>query len=285
MKRVLLSVIWILTATVICSAQTSFYFPQVADGIQSDGISWKTTLFVTNPAVVGTANAAVTIEFTTSAGAPFNLSFDGTGFTASGNTVTFQISGGQTRKIVSRATGALAVGYAKLTSTGNVAGTAIFSEFAPSGILISEAGVPSSNALTRQSIFVDTQSGFSTGVAYANPDAGPASITLQLLNSEGVSVVPSTGRTLAGNQHTAAFVSELFPGAPAFAGTMQITSAPVALAAIALRFAPTGQFTTLPPISIASLLNPAVEWLQQRPWLTPLTSFAKLLGSLQFRLG
>ena len=61
MKRVLLSVIWILTATVICSAQTSFYFPQVADGIQSDGISWKTTLFVTNPAVVGTANAAVTI--------------------------------------------------------------------------------------------------------------------------------------------------------------------------------------------------------------------------------
>ena len=27
MKRVLLSVIWILTATVICSAQTSFYFP------------------------------------------------------------------------------------------------------------------------------------------------------------------------------------------------------------------------------------------------------------------
>src|SRR5262245_52453177 len=49
-------------------------------------------------------------------------------------------------------------------------------------------------------------------VAFANPNAGPASITLQLLNSEGVSVVPSIGQSLAGNQHTAVFVSQLFSG-------------------------------------------------------------------------
>src|SRR5262245_16495704 len=263
MKRVLFSLVWILSATVICSAQTTFYFPQVADGIQSDGILWKTTIFITN---TGVAPADVKMEFTTSSGAPFNLSFDGSGFTSSGNTVTFQITGGQSRKLVSKGSGALTVGYGKVSSPGTVAGTAVFSEFATGGGLLAEAGVPPSNTFLRQAIFVDTQSGFSTGVAFANPNAGPASITFQLLNSEGVSVVPSIGQMLAGNQHTAVFVNQLFSGVT-IAGSMQIVSS-VPLAMIALRFASSGQFTTLPPVSLASA-PPA----QLAVFTDPVTSF------------
>jgi hypothetical protein len=65
---------------------------------------------------------------------------------------------------------------------------------------------------------------------------------------------------------------------------MQITSA-APLAAIALRFAPSGVFTTLPPVTLASLINPAVEWIRERPWLTPLTSVARMLGAFQLRIG
>ena len=265
MKRVLFSLVWILSATVICSAQTTFYFPQVADGIQSDGISWKTTIFITN---TGVAPADVKMEFTTSSGAPFNLLFDGSGFTSSGNTVTFQITGGQSRKLVSKGSGALTVGYAKVSSPGTVAGTAVFSEFAAGGGLLAEAGVPPSNTFLRQAIFVDTQSGFSTGVAYANPNAGPASITFQLLNPEGVSMIPPIGQTLAGNQHTAVFVNQLFSGSgAAFAGTLQIVSS-VPVATIALRFAPSGQFTTLPPVSLA-----APPQVQLAVFTDPVSSF------------
>jgi hypothetical protein len=251
MKRVLFSLVWIFTATVICSAQTTFYFPQIADGIQADGISWKTTIFITNPGAAGAPPVDVTMEFTTSSGAPFNLSFDGSGFTSNGNTVTFSVTGGQSRKLVSKGSGPLTVGYAKVSSPGTVAGTAVFSEFGAGGGLLAEAGVPPANTFLRQAIFVDTQSGFSTGVAYANPNAGPASITLQLLNSEGAVVLPSIGRTLAGNQHTAVFVNQLFSSDVAFAGSMQIVSS-VPLAAIALRVAPSGQFTTLPPVPLAA---------------------------------
>jgi hypothetical protein len=287
MKRTVLILTWIFISTVLCSAQTTFYFPQIADGIQSDGITWKTTIFITNPAAAGTSTASGTITFTTSAGGPFSISFvDGSGATVgSGNTIPFSISGGQARKYVSSGSGALSVGYAVVNSSAPITGTAVFSEFTAGGGLISEAGVPSAAASTRQAIFVDTQSGFNTGVAVANPNAGPTTITLQLLSSQGVTVVatPAT-QPLAGNQHTAAFVSQLFPSAPAFAGTMLIDSQ-TPLAAIALRFSPSGLFTTLPPIPIASLLYPAVQWLEARLWLSPFTSVAKLLAGLQFSIG
>jgi hypothetical protein len=57
------------------------------------------------------------------------------------------------------------------------------------------------------------------------------------------------------------------------------------LAAIALRFDPTfSVFTTLPPISIASLVQPALKWMEEKPWYRPVASVAKLLGALRLRI-
>jgi len=287
MKRILLTLVWVITAAVLGSAQTTGYFPQVANGIQADGVTWKTTIYITNPAPLGSTAASGTITFTASNGSPFAISFvDSNGAPAgSGNTISFAISGGETRKYVSTGTGAISNGFGTLSASATVIGTAVFSSFTAGGALVSEASVQASSPNLRQAIFVDTQAGFDTGLAYANPNPGPASINLNLLNTEGVAVLPSTTRTLAGNMQTAGFVrGGFFTTSPAMAGTLQITSS-VPVAAVALRFSSAGLFTTLPPITLASLLSPAVEWLEQRPWLSPLSSFAKLLGGLQFRLG
>jgi len=285
MKRFISVVFCVLTATVLASAQTTGYFPQIADGVQGGGVTWKTTIYVTNPAPAGTSPAAVNITFTASTGAPFNISFvDSTGTPAGTGSLSFTISGGQTQKFVSTGTGALSIGFGTLSATATVFGNAVFSEFGAGG-LISEASVSASSPATSQAIFVDTQSGFDTGVAYANPNAGPVSVGLELLNTQGVRVVPSTQQTLAGNQQTAVFVKGgLFPTSPALAGSMRITSSdPIAV--VALRFSASGLFTTLPPVTLGDLLAPVARWLDQRPWMNPLTSLARLLGGLHFRLG
>ena len=124
---------------------------------------------------------------------------------------------------------------------------------------------------------MDTLGGFQTGVAYANPNTATASITISLLNSEGA-VVATTPSTLAGRNHNAVFVSQIFPNAAPLAGTMQVSSQ-VPLSAIALRFDPTfSLFTTLPPVTLASIFRPVLELFQQRPWGSPFAAIAALLG-------
>ena len=291
MKRIPLIVFLILTATTVCSAQTTFFYPHVANGVLGANI-WKTTIFLTNPAAAGTASGTITFTKDNStsgaAGSVFsNIAFtDQNGAAAgSGGTITFSIPAGQTRKYVSAGTGEYAGGFATVATTaGAVNGTAIFSQFDLAGQLLAEAGVPAVSAVPNQAIFVDTIGGFNIGVAFANPGAASANVTLSLLNSAAASVATTT-QILGPGNHSAAFTSQMFPGAAQLAGTMQLrSSAP--LSAIALRFDPTFTvFTTLPPVTLASLINPALEWLQQRPWLTPLTSVAKLLGAFQLRIG
>jgi hypothetical protein len=264
MKRVLCACVFVFSVAATSFGQTTFYYPHVANGVLG-GTVWKTTIFLTNPAATGTATASGTITFTkddansNAAGSPFTISFiDENGNpTGSGNTLSFQIAGGQSRKFTSTGTGTYAGGFATVTSNQPINGTAIFSEFDTAGRLIAEAGVPAGSAVTRQAIFVDTVGGFNVGVAFANPGTGTANVTLNLLNSSAVTVMTTT-QTLGSGNHKAAFVTELFPGAPQLSGTMQIVSNQP-LSAIALRFDPTFTvFTTLPPVTIASVMDATV---------------------------
>ncbi|HEY2383253.1 MAG TPA: hypothetical protein VGK48_18920 [Terriglobia bacterium] len=286
MKRVSLVVFWILSFAIISSAQTTFYFPHIADGIMG-GTVWKTTIFLTNPAASGVASGTITLAQDNStsglAGSPFNITFfDETGAAVSAP-ITFSISAGQTKKYVSAGATPYGGGFATVNTTaGIVTGTSIFSEFA-NGQLIAEAGVPQAAGLLKQAIFVDTQGGYNIGVAYANPGGASATVTLSLLGSNAA-VVSSTAQTLGPSNHSAIFTFQLFPTAPQLAGTMEISST-VPLAAIALRFDPTFSiFSTLPPISLSSVLYPAFGWLEERPWLAPLTSVARLLGVFRLRV-
>jgi len=289
MKRVFWIVVWIFTAVSISSAQTTFYYPHVANGLVG-GAVWKTTILLTNP---GGPDASGTITLTrdatptNGAGTPFTtIAFvDQDGAPAgSGGIITFSIPAGQTRKYTSSGAGAYGGGFATVVTTaGTVSGTAIFSAFDGAGRLIGEAGVASASSVPNQAVFIDSQGGFNVGVAFSNPGAAAANVTLSLINSSAASVATTT-RVLGPGNHSAAFTSEMFPGAPVLAGTMQIRSSGP-LAAIALRFDPTGLFTTLPPVTLTSLIIPAVKWFEQRPLFAPLTSVARLLAAFQLRLG
>jgi hypothetical protein len=292
MKRVLLTAVLILTASAVASAQGIFYFPHVVNGVQVSVI-WKTTILLTNTGTT-TATGGITFSQDTSnssaAGSPMTITLtDEAGGTGSGNAFSFSMPPNGTKRLISDGAGPFVGGFAAVipNAGAKVSGTAIFSEFDAAGNLIGEAGVPSASGATRQAIFVDTINNYKIGVAYANPGGTAANIKLDLLNSQAQSVLSTAvSQVLGPGNHTAGFTFQMFPSAPAsMAGTMQITS-DTPLAAIALRFDPTlSKFTTLPPVSLASLINPALEWLQQREWLTPLTSVARLLGALQLRIG
>jgi hypothetical protein len=291
MKRVLLTVVLILTASAVASAQGTFYFPHVVNGVQGS-VVWKTTILLTNTGTT-TASGGITFSQDTSnssaGGSPMTITLtDEAGGTGSGSAFSFSMPPNGTKRLISDGAGPFVGGFATvIPNTGRVSGTAIFSEFDSAGNLIGEAGVPSASGVTRQAIFVDTINNYKIGVAYANPSGTAANIKLDLLNSQAQSVLSTAmSQVLGPGNHTAGFTFQMFPSAPAsMAGTMQITS-DTPLAAVALRFDPTlSKFTTLPPVSLASLINPALEWLQQRDWLTPLSSVARLLGALQLRIG
>jgi hypothetical protein len=288
MKRMFVVVFWVFAVTIAASAQTTFYFPHLADGTLGSTY-WRTTIFLTNN---GTAPASGTITFTRDnstiglAGSAFAITFKDESNVVTTGTIVFSIAPGQTKKYASAGNASTyAGGFAAVsTTTGTATGTSIFSEFiSGSDQLVGEAGVPQASALTKQAIFVDTQLGFHTGVAYSNPGTAAATVTLSLLASDST-LVATTNQTLGPGNHASVFTTDVFPSAPQLAGTMQISSSsPVA--SIALRFDPSfALFTTIPPVSIASVFNPAVQWLQERPWLSPLTSIARLLGAFQMRI-
>src|SRR5262249_45507048 len=144
--------------------------------------------------------------------------------------------------------------------------------------------VPQAAALPKQAIFVDTIGGYNIAVAYANPGNTSVNVSFNLLDSVAAQVATTTQLLGPGN-HVATFTSRIFPSAGPLAGRLQIvSSAPVPT--VALRFDPVFTiFTTLPPVSIASLVSPAIEWFEARPWFAPLNPVARLLGAFRFRMG
>ena len=263
------------------STQTILYFPQIADGMQAGGgIAWTTSIVITNPASAGTANG--TITFTRDNGTAFNVPFtDQQGRpVGSGNTISFQLSGGQTDFFTSTAAGPLAVGFATVASNLPVVASAIFVETSiTTRTNIAQAGVTAATPMARQAIFAIETKRADTGIAIANPGTTTAYITLQLLDTNGVAAFPAVNTTLPANNHMAKFVSQLFPAAASsFYGTLQIISS-TPLVTTALLFQSDGTFTTLPVISLASLLDPAIERLRAwacpapLPWRTRLQTF------------
>ena len=250
MKRALFGLLLILVSSSFASAQQyTYYFPQIASGVYSDG-SWKTTIFISNSSGT-TANGVITL--TASDGTAFNIAFvDEAGNpVGGGNQIGFQLAAGETRKFESVGAEPLNTGYATVQATAAVLGTAMFTQFDATGRMLSEAGVPAAIPLGKQAIFVDTMSGFKTGVAIANPNTNPLHIHLELVNTAG-QVIASEVRDLAPLQHISFFVHELFPGAPEMVGRLQFWCTNP-MVSVGLRFDPTSTFfTTMPPIAIAN---------------------------------
>jgi hypothetical protein len=259
-KGSLWALIFVCFAAGICSAQTTLYLPQFADGTADmNNVAWGTIISITNAAVAGTAAANVTVTLTNDDGTPMNLSLIDQNSTPV--TGAFQLAGRQTKYLFSpsndRPVTPLNNGFATITASVPVTASLIFIEYAAGGgDPVSEGGVLAASPLIRQGIGIfrepetPEQVGTEPAVALANPGTGTATITFQLLDSTGIPFGAPVSRALAAKNHTAFFVSQILPGMPAsFFGTMQITSDnPVA--AVALLFLANGTFATIPVFPI-----------------------------------
>ena len=247
MKRSLWALVLVLAVHGVCSAQQfTYYYPQIASGAY-DGGSWQTTIFITN---TGGTLASGSITLTRDDATPFNLTWvdDDGQLVTNGNVIGFQLNAGESRKYLTVADAGLSTGFATVSANAPVMGTAMFTNFNSAGQMIGEAAVPAAIPLGKQAIFVDTENGFNTGIAIANPNNATLNITFELVNTAGQKVATAK-RTVPANQHIAFFVTELFPGMPAMVGRVQFWCVNP-MTSIGLRFAPTALFTTLPPVAI-----------------------------------
>ncbi len=189
--------------------QIQFFFAQVGNG-QAGTISLQTAMNLANTAG---GQAPVQLDFFDSSGAPMVLRIDGLG---SDSTFNIQLASGESRVLETTGQGGIQAGYARVTSVEGVGGSAVFSRVdLPSGLLETESGVPASHKAASFSLFVDTTGNAETGLALANPFPGPAggppvAVDLQLLDMAGQEVA-TTELQLATGQHTAQFVTQLFP--------------------------------------------------------------------------
>ena len=249
MKRLLLSTVFIIAASVAASAQSiTYYFPQIAVGG-----GWKTTIFITNTMTSGAG--AATISFTQSDGIPFRavwLDEMGNNVSNDTNTIGVQLASGETRKFVSVGDSLLVTGFATVTTNSSaLVGNAMFTQMDGSGNLLAEAGVPMAIPLMKQALFVDTTNGFRTGVAVANPNNLSLQVHLNLVMDTG-QLVSSTVVNMGSYQQMSLFAEQLFPGIPEMVGQVQIWSTSP-LTAVGLRFNASGlPFTTLTPLAIAN---------------------------------
>jgi hypothetical protein len=273
MKQILGSLVLVLAVTGVGLAQSSFYFPQVADGTQSGGITWVTGIAITNSGNPGAPVASGTITFFQGDGSVLNIGFnDETGKPVStGNTIIFNnIAPGQSHFYTSTAAGALTTGYAKVTSSSPLTGTAVFSE-KQGGATIAQAAVFSAVPLSKQATFVVEDDFSDTAVALVNPQPALANVTFVLYDTNGNTIDTVNNFLLPTQNHVAEFVSQLFPSVKQklpFHGTMQVISA-TALTMTSLLFTAGSQFYTFPTITFASLLG------------DPLNSLERMFGTLR----
>ncbi len=211
-----------------------FFFAQIGNG-QVGTIGLQTAINLAN---VAGGQAAVQLDFFDSSGAPMVLRIDGLG---SDSTFNFALGSGQSTVLETTGEGAIQVGYARITSEEGLGGSAVFRRIdIPSGLLETESGVPASQPGNNFFLFVDTTGDAETGLALANPAPGPAGgppvvVDLKLLDMSGQEIASDELR-LATGEHTAQFVTQLFPDVEEvdeMRGFLAITS-PVPIIAVTL---------------------------------------------------
>lgn len=161
--------------------------------------------------------------------------------------------------VISRGgTGAQTAGYARVQpNSSNTApsGVAIFG-FRQSGVLVTEAGVPASPLIQSGRIYTEVNGPVNTGIAIANPNPLPATISFYFTDASGVDSGAGT-KTLAANSKFAAFLNEPpFNGGSSVSGTLTFTSSvPVSVIAIRGFTNERSEFliTTLPVIDPTSV--------------------------------
>jgi hypothetical protein len=225
----------------------------------------------------------------------FILPLKVTSFAQSSATFAIGDGGGMSFQTAGAASGAVAVGYAKVNpdpGAQSPAGLAII-DVRANNLLVSEAGVPATGLITSGRIYAEISSTINTGMAIANPANQTATITFFFTDSSGdfganVTTVPPNG-------HVAAFLNEApFNGRSALTGAFTFTSnVPISVIALRGRINERSEFlmATLPvtdlsaPPSTVPLVIPhfaaGAGWTTQIVLVNPTDT--TLTGGLEFR--
>ena len=233
-------------------------FPQVADGSFPGGSFLSSLVFVNRTA----AGVTGRISFSKSDGTPMALGLvDG----RRGSEFTFTVPGGGSVFLQTNGSSPLAVGYARLTSTGPLGGTILFSQLDGSGRVLLEAGVGAAPGGTRFSIPVlYVRGSVDTGVAFANTSGQPVELQLKLRDKPGNDVDSAVIRLGIG-EHLPKFATELFdslPGQSEFAGLVEV-EADQPVSAIALKLQ--GLILTTFPVIATIYTPPSLPHIEVTP--------------------
>jgi hypothetical protein len=152
---------------------------------------------------------------------------------------------------------AMTVGYGRIQADAGQplpSGLAIVG-LRQSDVLVSEASVPASRAVTSGRVFAEVGTNVNTGIALANPNEAAATLSFYFTDSNGVNFGSGTV-VIPPRQQIAAFFDEApFNGGNSILGTFSFTSS-ISIAVVALRdFAnERGEFliTTLPVVEIGA---------------------------------
>ena len=121
------------------------------------------------------------------------------------------------------------VGWVRLipdAGTSTPVGSGLFS-YNPTGVMVSESGVPATVPTTHARIYVDLSKNHNTGLALANVEASGITITVNAFQEDGITAVGTSQGPLllAGNGHDARFANQLISDLPeGFSGLLDISS-------------------------------------------------------------
>ena len=213
------------------------------------GDGWETGFTLVNTGAVPAPFTLTFYDEKSGAPLPLNLRFPQTGATQMVSSVTQTLAPGATLLIQTEGIGSAISCGARLASTGQVSGFAIF-RYIPNG---QEAVVPletrSPNAFV---LAYDNTNGLATGLALANLSAQAALVPVVVRDEAGATI--ATGQiNLAGNGHTSFMLTDETLGFPASAGkrgTIEFQKPSGGqISALGIRAAAAGAFTTIPVLA------------------------------------
>jgi len=225
---------------ILCGAPASFAQSQVIPQV-ADGGGWQTTFVFTNTAVTQ-ASASLTFFQETSGGATqgWNLPL-----IEAVNPQSISLPAGGTLFLHTTGTASTtAVGWAQVQTAPTVAVYAIFTQRV-SGRQDQDGTAPATAATSRVLVPFDNSSNFITSVALVNSTASSETISANFETAAGA-ISQGSPITLPAQGHTAFGLPQQFPATQGQSGLAEFYTSNGSLAAIALRFNPTGAFTAAP---------------------------------------
>lgn len=149
---------------------------------------------------------------------------------------------------------ATTVGWAQVQGTSAVNAYAIFTQRVP-GRTDQDGTAPAATPTSRVLIPYDNTSGLVTSVALANPTSAQETLTVAIQPTSGPSI-PGASISLLPQGHMSFTMPQQFPSTAAQSGLIELYTNSGTISALALRFNPSGGFTTAPvyPQSGASII-------------------------------